>query len=298
MSLFSFLRKNKQESASDDSAYVARTEDGPNATRSRGKRRKSNQNEQVDPVLPEKKRARRRLIGAIALVLAAIIGLPMILDSEPKPLADDIAIQIPSKDKPAQSENRRPVPDSEPKLSAPPDPKEEVVETPVAPVIATPVPKPAASTPVVPPKPAEVEASAEKKDEGRDGGKPAEPVKPAVAAKPPKPDSKTESEASEKTDDTERAMALLEGKSDPKSAAEKKSGKFVIQVAALATKEKVSEVQAKLKNAGIDSYTQKVATDSGERIRIRVGPFSSRDEADKVRAKIGKLGMNGSLMPA
>lgn len=302
MSLFSFLRKNKQESASDDSAYISRTEDGSNATRSRGKRRKSNQEEPIDPVLPEKKRARRRLIGAIALVLAAIIGLPMILDSEPKPLADDIAIQIPSKDKPAQSsgENRQTAPTPAPKLSASLDPKEEVVEVPAPPAIATPAPKPAAATPVVPPKPAVVETPAEKKD----NGKPAEPVKPAIAAKPPKVDSKTESKAAaesktpEKTNEAERAIALLEGKSDPKSAAEKKSGKFVIQVAALATKEKVDEVQTKLKNAGIKSYTQKIATDSGERIRIRVGPFSSKDEADKVRAKLGKLGMNGTLVPA
>jgi DedD protein len=294
MSLFSFLRKNKQESASDDSAYVSRTQDGPNATRSRGKRRKNNQDEAVDPVLPEKKRARRRLIGAIALVLAAIIGLPMILDSEPKPLADDIAIQIPSRDKPAQpsGESRQPEPAPAPKLSASLDPKEEVVEAPTAP--ATPAPKPAAATPVVTPKPAAAATPAE----NRDGSKPVEPVKPVVVAKPPKPDSKAESKAAEKNDDTERAIALLEGKADPKSAAEKKSGKFVIQVAALATKEKVDEVQAKLKNAGIKSYTQKVATDSGERIRIRVGPFSSKDEADKVRAKIGKLGMNGTLVPA
>src|SRR4051794_37688452 len=103
MSLFSFLRKNKQESASDDSTFYSRAEEESNKIRGRGKRRQGNQDkrsEPADPVLPEKKRARRRLIGAIALVLAAVIGLPMILDSEPKPVADDISIQIPSKDKP------------------------------------------------------------------------------------------------------------------------------------------------------------------------------------------------------
>src|ERR1700761_818864 len=46
----------------------------------------------LDPTLPEKQRARRRLVGAIALVVAAIVVLPLILDSHPKPVTDDIAI--------------------------------------------------------------------------------------------------------------------------------------------------------------------------------------------------------------
>ncbi|MGB6055671.1 MAG: SPOR domain-containing protein, partial [Burkholderiaceae bacterium] len=58
------------------------------------------------------------------------------------------------------------------------------------------------------------------------------------------------------------------------------------------------EVRGKLSEAGIASYTQKVATASGERIRIRVGPFASRDDAEKMRARLGKLGFNGTLVPA
>ena len=49
----------------------------------------------LDPTLPEKQRARRRLVGAIALVLAAVIILPMVLDATPKPATGDIAIDIP-----------------------------------------------------------------------------------------------------------------------------------------------------------------------------------------------------------
>ncbi|EJL81146.1 hypothetical protein PMI16_04752, partial [Herbaspirillum sp. CF444] len=107
MGLFSFFRKNKQESASGQGEFLSRSAGESSAaqssrnSRSAGNSRKSSRagkDESVDPVLPEKKRARRRLIGAVALVLAVVIVLPMILDSEPRPLADDIAIQIPSKD--------------------------------------------------------------------------------------------------------------------------------------------------------------------------------------------------------
>jgi DedD protein len=294
MSLFSFLRKNKQESASDDSAFRSRTEEESNAVRGRGKRRRSNQEEPVDPVLPEKKRARRRLIGAVALVLAAVIGLPMILDTEPKPLADDIAIQIPSKDKPAQPsrENRQPAatPSSKVPASTSLDPTEEVIE-----------PSPAAGTNEK--QTAKTAAAASVTNEKKAGGELGETSKSPTAGKPAvmqssKTESRAEAKPVEKPDDASRAIALLQGKPDPKTAAEKKSGKFVIQVAALATKEKVNELQAKLKNAGIKSYTQKVATDSGERIRIRVGPFDSKDDADRMRARIGKLGMTGTLIPA
>jgi DedD protein len=308
MSLFSFLRKNKQESATDDSKFYSRAEEDSKAVRSRKRRQGKQQegNEPVDPVLPEKKRARRRLIGAIALVLAAVIGLPMVLDSEPKPVADDIAIQIPSKDKSAAAPVPRPeVPPmpatSKVAASASLDAKEEMLEpaeVPAAPVNAKPAP--AKTEPV---------AAAKLKEEA----KPKEEVKPAAAAVKPAVDKsskvspvakadahageKASEKASEKAEDAARARALLEGKPDPK-AAEKKPGKFVIQVAALATKEKVNELQSKLKDAGIRSYTQKVATDSGDRTRIRVGPFANKEEAEKVRAKIVKLGLNGTLVPA
>ena len=72
----------------------------------------------------------------------------------------------------------------------------------------------------------------------------------------------------------------------------------MVQVAALATQDKVDELQAKLRDAGISSYTQKVASPGGQRIRVRVGPFGSRDEAEKTRAKLQKLGLGGSLVPA
>src|SRR5579872_3690988 len=105
MGLFSFFRKNKQQPNSEQSAYHSRSEEDTSAIRASRKRKTANNqaNDAADPVLPEKKRARRRLVGAIALVLAVVIVLPMVLDSEPKPLADDISIQIPSHDKPASA---------------------------------------------------------------------------------------------------------------------------------------------------------------------------------------------------
>jgi DedD protein len=45
-----------------------------------------------------RRRGRRRLVGAIALVLVAVIVLPMVFDSEPRQGAPAVSVRIPSED--------------------------------------------------------------------------------------------------------------------------------------------------------------------------------------------------------
>lgn len=298
MGVSSFLRNDKQESVPDDSDAPARAEDENGAPRARRKRKQNAVEEPVDPVLPEKKRARRRLIGAVALVLAAVIGLPMILDSEPKPLGEDIAIQIPSKEKPPLADSPRNASGKQAANGKVPaaaslDKNEEVVEPP----IAAEAPKAAAALPP-------------------SSGSPAGKAEVAGQKHPAKDDANSSRHVTAKADDSARARALLEGAPEPatqethakahqeahaektKASFEKKTGKYMIQVAALASQEKAGQLQGRLKSAGIKSQTQKIATQSGERIRIRVGPFASKEEAEKTRAKLVKMGLSGTLVPA
>ena len=303
MGLLSFLRKNKQESRSD-STFHTRAEEDSDAVRNRGKRKTGKERGKApDPVLPEKKRARRRLVGAVALVMAAVVGLPMILDSEPKPVTDDIAIDIPSKDKRTQVGAVRNAPPPVASVASPPegaglDKDEEVIDPAMLPPPADAGPSTAARSEMpqlVKPEPRpRPEAKAETP-------RPAKP-EPKSEAKPERKTEVAHAKPVEKVDEASRARAILEGKPEPKAEAraepDKKSGRFVVQVAALATQDKVDELQDKLKSAGIPSYTQKVSTDSGSRTRIRVGPFSSKEEADRVRAKLSKIGLGGTLVPA
>lgn len=46
-----------------------------------------------------RRKARRRLIGAVALTLAVVVVLPMVLDSEPRSTGQDIDVRIPDPDK-------------------------------------------------------------------------------------------------------------------------------------------------------------------------------------------------------
>src|ERR1700761_3697805 len=111
MGLFSFGKK-------DDSGRDAYS-DSPRGTRhtvrTERRTRRTERTEAdamlLDPTLPEKQRARRRLVGAIALVVAAVIILPMVLDSHPKPVTDDISIDIPNR--PAPKVAKAPVEDTQ-----------------------------------------------------------------------------------------------------------------------------------------------------------------------------------------
>jgi len=110
-----------------------------------------------------KKRARRRLIGAVALAMLAAIVLPMVMDHQPAPPLRDIQVRIPSPDEgvtqrvtpkqaamlaKVQDEKPAPIPALEPAMAAKPDPK---------------------SAPVTE---AKVEAKAEIKPEPKDESKP------------------------------------------------------------------------------------------------------------------------------
>lgn len=49
-----------------------------------------------------RRKARRRLVGAIVLTLAVVVILPMVLDSEPEPVKREIELRIPNPDKVGQ----------------------------------------------------------------------------------------------------------------------------------------------------------------------------------------------------
>jgi DedD protein len=91
-----------------------------------------------------RRRGRRRLVGAIAIVVLLVVFVPMILDSEPHPAANEPSTAIPPRD------NAPPLP---PPSKASPRPAPAVVAP--APAVATPAPAVVTPAPaVVTPAPA------------------------------------------------------------------------------------------------------------------------------------------------
>src|SRR5215470_11528113 len=105
MGIFSFGKKDDAPTRRGANSRSSRDSRAERAERAERIERRSRRTERsgdadamlLDPTLPEKQRARRRLVGAIALVIAAVVILPMVLDSHPKPVTDDISIDIPSR---------------------------------------------------------------------------------------------------------------------------------------------------------------------------------------------------------
>ena len=257
MGLFSFGGKPQQD-ADDDQTPV----------RPRRSARVP-EDEPMDPMLPEKKRARRRLIGATALVLAAVIGLPMIFDSEPRPISQDINIQIPPRDKaPAMNASPMPLPPTQATQPEAPPPEAQKPEA---------------------PKQTAADAASSSPSASDAKPEPRQPSSAALAGEKAATVAVGEKRVDSLVDKPSAAPA------DAAKSADKNKGRFIVQVAAVSNKAKVDELLQKLKRGGIEGYWQKITTKEGDRFRVRVGPFSSRDEAEKMSKRIDKLGLTGTI---
>ena len=216
--------------------------------------------QRLDPAAGMRARARHRLIGASALLLAVAIVVPMVLDPNPKPVAENIPIDIPSERAPFT-----------PRLSLPPVPAADAAGTP-----------PPDQAPVAAPTKAETKADA------------AVEIK-AVATPEPKATTKPEG----KVDEGRTAANAEEPRKGTEPAAPTeatKAGKFAVQAAAPASEKAARDLVDRLKKGGFAAYTEKVETKDGPRYRVRVGPYSTRDDAEKARARLKSQGINGNLV--
>ena len=73
-------------------------------------------------------------------------------------------------------------------------------------------------------------------------------------------------------------------------------GRFVVQVGAYAEAASAREARQRAEKLGLKTYTQVVETQAGNRIRVRVGPFASRDEADRAAGKLKSAGLPAALL--
>ena len=243
-----------------------------------------------------RKRARHRLMGSVVLVLGAVVGLPLLFDSQPRPVAIDTPIVIPDRNQAsplsatsgsaktgaikeglaqdqAIAASQTGVAKSAVNNSAGLDPHEEVVT------------KDSKAEVRLEPKP---ELKAEAKPEPKSENKPEPKAEPKTESKN---DSKLEAKPDAK--EAAKAKALLDGKEAPNSGDAVRS---VVQVGAYADLAKAKEVRAKLESAGFKTYTQEIDTKDGKRIRVRVGPFATKEEADKTAEKIRKLNLQTSVL--
>ena len=221
--------------------------------------------ESGDAVAMARTRARRRLMGAAVLVIAGVIGFPLVFETQPRPLPVDIPIEIPRKD-------------GAPVLNMPPA-RVAAAGKASAPLVASPREE-------APTAPAAAEAP-------RDVAAPASAAAEKAVAPPPAPVAKKpEAKPQPKPEPKPVATKPVETKAEPA----REGGRFVVQAGAFAEAGAAREMRSKLEKLGLKSYTQVVETSSGSRTRVRAGPYATRDEAERALAKAKAAGVSGVVL--
>jgi DedD protein len=254
-----------------------------------------------------RRKARRRLVGAIVLALAVAIVVPMLLEKDPRPLGDDVSVQIPPIDQ-GKFVNRLTGKAGEskvpPKSDGKPNPaaaaKAETAAE--APAFSTPVAPPKADAavaqkadPAAPPKAepaAKTEAAGAATQEAKGDTKPS----PKAGAKPVTPgEASAESKAAAATAAPAGAAA---SQSAAAASATAKAEGFVVQLAAFADDKGANALANKLKKGGYAAYVEPVNTSRGTLWRVRVGGYGTRPEADAARVALKGEGYSGIIAPS
>lgn len=242
----------------------------------------------IEPQLDEiRRRARRRLVGAVVLALAAAVLVPMLLESDPKPLGEDVSVKIPPVD--------------EGRFVSKLGEKSRAAESP-----STPAAKPA---PAAAPIPADAATAASAKDAATPK-RPSPEAAPAATAKPPaKEASAPVKEPSTGGDAPNVSQAALTPSkpasdaapatsADTAKAAKPPVGAFSVQLAAFADDKGANALANRLKKAGHPAYTEPYTTSRGTLWRVRVGPYVTRDAAETARTKLKADGQSGIIATA
>lgn len=248
----------------------------------------------TDAQLHIKKRARRRLVGAVAFVSVVAVVLPLVMDHQPRQVVQEVEIRIPGQDeKPFV-----------PKFAA--VPVEKAASTEKTTEVAIEKPLPATVAPHSEAKPsalpvARVQESNRDKTVDKPIEKPLTKPQEAPAEKAPdktvklekaaeKPTEKTAEKSQQKELDAKRAAAILAGQSEPQAS---KSGEYLVLIGAFSNEANVKNLKEKLAQQGVKTFSEPLDTPQGKKTRVRAGPFASREAAEKALIKMQAIGVSG-----
>jgi DedD protein len=195
-----------------------------------------------------RRQARRRLIGAVALTTVVVVIVPMVLDSEPKPVGQNVELRIPDKDKAGEFNPRI---DTIPASSA-------VAAFSASAAVPVSTVASVASSPVA--------------------------AVPAVVTATPKAVAQAEKtkSAPEQKPEQKPAQAGQDAKSTHAEQAKPPVSGFAVQVGAFSSADTAHNWQKNLVQQGFKAYTEK----AGDKTRVRIGPYPTREAASKAKKKL------------
>jgi len=239
-------------------------------------------------------RARRRLIGMLVLVGVGMVVFPTFLETQPRPVARDVAVRVAGMTPESATPSAGPLTAGGQVVPAAPP------AGPVGPAVlpeSLPSPEPAA---VTEPTQTATPQPVARLEEAPPSTVNAPSVPASVAT--PKPAPKPEPQAAPKAEPKPepkpepKAAAKVEAKPAAKPAEPTSNERFVVQFGAFADPQSAREARQKLERLGIKTYAQEVDTSAGKRTRVRMGPYTSRSEAEKALAALRKAGLDGKVL--
>lgn len=242
-------------------------------------------------------RARRRLIGAVVLLAAGVVGFPLLFETQPRPLALDVPIALPQ-------------PSGAVRSASPPQPVASAASARAVPAPAHDDAGRGASPTGGPPAAASGSVAAS----GPASARAALPAVPAASTAAPGPvsvargadasDAVPASAPATRGADGMRAQALLDGAPAAARAAaasqpavpDARPGRFVVQVGAYTDAVALKETRTRVEKLGLKTYTQVIESEAGKRTRVRVGPFDDRGEAEAAAARLKAAGLPANIL--
>jgi DedD protein len=274
-----------------------------------------------DPVQAARSRARRRLIGAAVLLGVGVIGFPLLFETQPRPIPVDIPIEIPRKE-------------GAPSLPLPPPRNASSAAAANARVSSGVItersaePRRDAASGLVTTAPRTETIARNESPSRSEPTTRSEPPSRGDAAVANAPAPKPAAKPDPRSNDGVRARALLEGRGPAASAAETATSKpatavatieagkpdaatsaapkaepaksdaanarFVVQVGAYGEAASARDMRQRVDKLGLKSYTQ-VEVDGVRRIRVRVGPFVAREDAEKAAGTLKGAGLPAAV---
>ncbi len=241
-----------------------------------------------DEVLEVRRRARRRLIGATALVMLLVIVPPWLMDLEPRPVTSTLTVEIPGKDQPKLDVSGVPAATG----SSPTASKADTATTDASPPAL--IPGAATDRSREDPGVGAKAGAAASKEVAKPVAKAVAPPPDAVklpAARDVKPKSGAESHAGDKApplvaaaktgkEDAERAAAILNNEG------------YFVPLGAYKSADNAKQVQQKASALGLRAFVEVVDINGVLQSRVRAGPFASRDGAEAARERLRGAGLD------
>ena len=236
-----------------------------------------------------RRQARQRLIGAAVLLTLGVVAFPVVFETQPRPAVPaDLPMRITQGSEAASGVQTQPIGrvEGDPLQASP------------APIGPTAAPR-AMGEPVA--EPVAGDATPADAPAGGQGT--------ATAATPPTTESPEErpTGASTKRSPSNAHLSVPAPSPAPQGAPAaadarlpmaqtEESARFIVQVGAFSDAGAVRNLRARIERLGLTTYTQAVDTAGGRRIRVRLGPFDSREAAIRALEKLQQSGVTGGIV--